>query len=242
MRIPETVHILGFSKNISALRLAEDEVRRVGRTPVPFVNIASAWDSYCIHQLGSNILSGYMSRPSSFSCARGHYHIVQASLDVGDESVWVIEDDVRFLKDVDRMNDALRNAPKDADILILDPIFKDFHTEAESMAKASKAVNGWWPVEHDDVRSTGNYIMSAKAAKLYASILTRGPDGKRLDACDAVRSYAFFPHDIRIYAANPALSIQRKDEGSKHMQSFDKIYERYAAQGFSIGDYAEWRS
>lgn len=240
MKIPSRIHILGLASNAEAMRLAENEVRRMGRDPVPFMNIASPWDRYCIRQLGRRVLTGYMSRPSSFSCLRGHCHIVLSALEMGEQSVWVVEDDVRFFKDCGKVEKALAAAPKDADILILDPIYKDFHTEASCFAKAATAKDGWWEIDREDVRSTGDYMMSARAAAAYAEILSRGPDGKTLPACDTVRSHDFFPKDIKIYAASPNLSIQRKDESSKHMQSFDKIYERYAAQGVCVCDYAAW--
>ena len=241
MNIPKRIHVLGIAGNMDALRLAEDEIRRIGREPVRFVNVASPWDRYCIRQLGRRVLSGYMSRVSSFSCTRGHGHIMQASVEAGDESVWVVEDDVRFFKDVQRVETALHAAPKDADILILDPIYKDFHTEDKCFAKAKAAKDGWWEIDREDVRSTGNYMMSARAAKAYADILSHGPDGKPLPACDTVRNHGFFPSDMKRYAASPNLSIQRRDDGRGHMQSFDKIYERYAAQGVCLCDYADWR-
>ena len=241
MTIPSRIHVLGIAGNMDALRLAEAEVRRIGRDPVAFANVASPWDSYCIRQLGRKVQSGYMSRVSSFSCTRGQCHIIQASVDSGEGSVWVVEDDARFFKDADRVESALAAAPGDADILILDPIYKDFHTEADCFAKAKAAKDGWWELDREDVRSTGDYIMSSRAAKAYADILSRGPDGRALPACDTVRNHGYFPADMKIYAAMPNLSIQRRDEGRKHMQSFDKIYERYAAQGVCLCDYADWR-
>lgn len=241
MKIPDTIHILGLSTNKPAITNMVAEVERIGRKPEVFVNITSKWDQICCKGLGSGWLTSYMRKPKAFSCARGHYHIAKAFSDLGDESVWIVEDDARFLLDVDRVNDTLNNAPADADILILDSIYIDFHTPTACMNKAKEAKNGWWKItDNDDVRSAGNHIFSNRAARLFADILSG--KNENVPAVDTVRNHKFFPNDFGIYVAYPNLSIQRKDANNEgiHMSSMDVATDRYIRQGLDLDNYAVW--
>lgn len=50
----------------------------------------------------------------------GHYHCVKASLELGDERILVLEDDVRFLKDADKVVSTVSALRDDSDIVLFD--------------------------------------------------------------------------------------------------------------------------
>ena len=241
MIIPNTIHILGFSKNKLAGEKAINEVRRIGKNPEIFWNISSRWDSFCIKHLTK--IPEYMKQISAFSCTRGHYHILQNAIDFNEQSVWIIEDDTRFLKDVGKFNQILKNFPKDADILILDSLAAGKSNSDNVKAVFNKIhktkLNGWWEVDREDLRNCGNYIIGKKALKRYAEIATRGCDGKNVYAIDTMRNHNWFPY-CKIYSAYPNLSIQVIDPSGKHMASNDLLNERYKTMKININNYEKW--
>ena len=115
--IPDRALVLGYSKNPSDAESTVKELARVGLRSEIFWNIQSTFQRF----IPSSFMTGdYLKSPAHLSSHLGHYHVVKSALDRGFESLWVVEDDVRFLKDVTLLRSALSSIPKDADFLILD--------------------------------------------------------------------------------------------------------------------------
>lgn len=83
------------------------------------VNVPSCFDDImfdltCRMNMNTTKSKGVMS--SVF----GHYACVKASLELGDKRILVMEDDIRFLKDVDRLSRIVSSIRDDSDIVLLD--------------------------------------------------------------------------------------------------------------------------
>lgn len=59
---------------------------------------------------------------SVFNCFMGHYSCIKKSIELGYENILILEDDIRFLKDVGRIYEILSKTPKDYDIVMYDSL------------------------------------------------------------------------------------------------------------------------
>lgn len=64
----------------------------------------------------------------------GHYNCVKASLELGDRRILVVEDDVRFLKDLDKVADTVSAIRDDSDVILFD-YFGVWHGNREESRK-----------------------------------------------------------------------------------------------------------
>lgn len=62
---------------------------------------------------------------SSMSCSLGHYGCIKTAYELGHEFILIMEDDIRFLKDVGRIADIIKTVPPCADIVNFDALPSD---------------------------------------------------------------------------------------------------------------------
>lgn len=65
----------------------------------------------------------YESLGRDFSCAVNHYSAIYRAFEFEFNSVLVVEDDICFIKDLNRLRESFENIPKDADFVTWDPRF-----------------------------------------------------------------------------------------------------------------------
>ena len=60
---------------------------------------------------------GRFTKPNEYDCARNHYSIVKICYELGYEHCLIMEDDILFLKDVDKIVDYIKEIPSDFDVV-----------------------------------------------------------------------------------------------------------------------------
>ena len=59
----------------------------------------------------------------NFGCVMTHYQAVLQAFELGYQNVLIVEDDICFIKDLNRLRESFENIPKDADFVTWDPRF-----------------------------------------------------------------------------------------------------------------------
>jgi GR25 family glycosyltransferase involved in LPS biosynthesis len=105
------------------------------------------------------------------SCALGHYNAIQIANYKDYNRILIIEDDISFLKNIDRIYKALENMPNDYDLIMLD---KFIHFDRETYHKLieTNSINDLYTsFTNDDIASTGCYVLTKKGiddlSKMY---------------------------------------------------------------------------
>lgn len=177
---------------------------------------------------------GYMN------CTMGHYSEIKTAFELGAETCLIMEDDIRFLKDVEEIDRIVNSLPEDFDIAMFDyfPTRGTSHGKLDSM-KTSRKVNEYW-AEFDDMYSMGCYALSRRAMERYiwlneAAVL----DGKvgMLRICDHFLDRKYYKKGSKLYFARENVAIQRGSNSSN--TSFWRIARSYSRMGIDMSRYSE---
>lgn len=118
----------------------------------------------------NNLGTRVFTKPNEFDCARNHYAIVRKALDLGYEHLLVIEDDIRFLKDQDKLMEYINVLPDDYDIIQ----FGGF-TDNLKIEKYLTSPEDFHYFEHKDVGcwTTAMYALSRKGMQYYLAFMDK---------------------------------------------------------------------
>ena len=92
----------------------------------------------------------------------GHYRAVKTAHELGAERCLVVEDDVRFLKDLDALAGTVRTAPG-ADVLLFDLLKRGSESTADIRRTCETNARGRWTVPQDNPCSMACYGLNRKA-------------------------------------------------------------------------------
>ena len=167
-------------------------------------------------------------RPGYFGATMGQYIALKNAYELGARTALLLEDDCRFLKDLNLLRKEMSSLPADWDILMLDN-FDDKYV-------SKKGTCGWSlsTASH----STACYIVNRRAMKrllyLYESSIT---DRKTpLRNCDHWTDVKFLGSGLKMYCATPNLALQCYCPG-KTNGGRDYMQRRYLQKGLSLGNY-----
>lgn len=237
---------LGFTGKKERTERLEREIDRVGiadrlqiwQFPTPF-------DGWMMERLR---LAPGMDRTGYFSSTMGHYRAVKTALELGAESVLVMEDDVRFVKDLAVLDRGIDELPSDYDVALFDVFKMDndrIELLKESCAVGRVDVTCWCrPVAWEQgPRSLACYALSRRGMEWFA---------RRLERCVTVKNARAMISDhhltsrfvdecgINLYFANPNLAIQAAIGPSNSRQNVICGFEGfYKSIGVDVKDYAE---
>lgn len=235
MKIPNGVHVLGFTKNADAMKRTCKDVARAGFDPKPFWNFPTPYTQFVQkHLVSAN--NAMRNVPSFFSSGWGHYSILCIARDLGEVPVFVVEDDCRFLKNKKLLHDTLANAPDDADLLLLDS-FGAARSQDEFIEERSHAVNGWAKITA--ARSAAAYIVGPRYIDRLINLGDRGTRGKKVRIFDQWFETRWL-EGANIYCAVPNLAVQMEDRTGNFRPSGKSNLQKYIDLGLDIDAYEEW--
>lgn len=151
---------------------------------------------------------GYMN------ATMGHYRAIKTAYHLGLENCLVIEDDIRFLKDVSEIDRMVSSLPDDFDVAMFDVILLGIGDDGIKNyinAKKGRKVNDSWS-EFDRLRSQGCYALSRRAMKRYiwlneASVTD--PKIGKLRIGDHFMDRKYMGNDMKMYFPSKHIAIQR---------------------------------
>ena len=237
MNIPEIVHVLGFTRNPDAMTRTCAEVERVGFKPEPYWNFPTPYVDFLVrHMPCTGIIR---QNPGFLSCSLGHYAIWKTFYALGGKTLFICEDDCRFLKDKDKVHAALQNHPKDADILLLDTFFPEkggLPVKKIYLAERAIAKGGWARLTR--ARSFGCYVIGERMIGKMIYFAENGTRYKKQRICDQWMDQKYLG-DLKIYSAVPNLAIQqRSPEGNARNSGIQQW--KYKEQHTEEQLYADW--
>lgn len=174
------------------------------------------------------------------SCTFGHYRAVKTALEIGLRNVMVMEDDVRFLKDTDRICEAVLSLPDDFDIAMFD-LFPAAGVRPDTLKswRETRKVNEFW-AEFDDMYSMGCYAMSRRAMERYVFLneaCVTKPSIGLMRVCDHFMKRRYFWTSAKMYFARTNVAVQRSDDNANSKK--ERILNSYRRIGIDMSMYAE---
>lgn len=194
----------GYIDRYASLR---NEFERVGLT-----NVHPHWDfPNPYHQvlLKTVPMTRYNSHRACFKIGMNNYRAIATAFHLGCQNCLVMEDDVRFLKDIDKIVEVLSGLPDDYDLALLDNN-KPCALSPEAYCNVFKnPVAPHW-FRFTNLRSTGCYSMSRRCMERYLKLfeapaemrgVLRNPDGYFRVEC--------LGNDANLYVSNPPIALQK---------------------------------
>lgn len=147
---------LCFTGNADRVPPLDAELDRVGLRPdLRIWNVPSPHELAVVRELPRKkrwMLESAGFRNSGF----GHYRAVKTARELGARRVLIIEDDVRFLDDLDLLAETVRTAP-DADVLLFDLLKRGSESTADIRRTCQANASGRWTVPGDNPCSMACY-------------------------------------------------------------------------------------
>ncbi len=235
MNIPCKVFVLGFTKNPDAMERTCAEVERIGLTPIRHWNFPTPYTKFVQkHIINAN--KAMKNSEAFFNSGWGHYSILSIARDLGDVPVFVVEDDCRFLRDVNALRRGLECSPADADLLLLDS-FGAARSQEEFIKERRNAVNGWAKISA--ARSAAAYIVGPRYVDRLISLGDRCTRGKKARIFDQWFENRWL-EGANIYCAVPNLAIQAVDPTAANRPSAVSNHRKYIEMGIDMDRYSAW--
>lgn len=211
----------------------EREVNRVGLVPTPFWSAPDPYD----HFIEARICHSRMCHDAYLSITLKHLRMVKTAYELGSEHALFLENDVRFLKDTDRLASVIEAMPADYDVALFDWCFRNKATEEEVAALGGAAgQDGYWK-RFTDLRSCACYALSRRGMLRFIIALEAPALGRgKLKICDQHWFDVLKDGTLKGYCACPCACVQAVPGGAT---DYAHMWERYARAGIRREEYAE---
>ena len=227
-----------YTGNRARCESLHKELDRVGLDVQDFWAFPNPYDQVLMAAV-PNACRAMRTVRSFFNSTMNHYRIVKTARALGYESILIVEDDARFLKDLRRVEEIVSALPSDYDVALFDWDHPSKASPAEYEAqRRSPAVNGFWQ-RFRDLRSLACWALSARGADAWLSWMEApaSDPGRRLRIGDQVLTADRALAGLNAYCAFPAACIQNC--GSHNNSDHEGMLEKYRRQGFVLEDYTE---
>lgn len=208
-------------------RVGIDSVNRLWQFPTPFDSILK------------RATKGKLSMHGGFfNSGMGHYRAIKTAYELGAEHSLIMEDDIRFLKDVDLVREIVEDLPDDYDIALLDTFKaqKMSFDEWRSNAMNRKVSKHW--CRFNNMRSFACYAMSRKGMERWISQWEGAfKPGGFLRVADQYLKHECLGADMNMYHAVRNVCIQAPVGGTACSGQAGCHVEKYIEYGLNINDY-----
>ena len=230
----EYVGVVCFTGYVDRQRDLSKELVRVGLNDVHY-----HWDfpsPYKDALKRSIPMTRFNAKNSCFFIGLNNYKIIATAYHLGYRNVLVMEDDIRFLRDLNLLDEIISCLPEDYDLAMLDHSKPGKMLPNDYLATFKSPVQRYW-YEFSNLRSSGCYAMSRKGMERYLSVYELAARGQAvLRNNDFYFSTQFLGTDMHLYAACPAPAIQYQYHGC-HCQSMTEYYSLHKALGLTKTQY-----
>lgn len=229
------VGVVCFSRYKRRLALVKEELKRVGllSRAVFHIDFPNPFEDKLISVLP---FSNERTR-RAFHCGYNNYCIIKRAFETGCKSVLMIEDDVRFLKDIELLRRYIQLLPTDFDLAMFDKNWpaKEFLERRESII--SNRVNPCW-ITFDRFFSSGCYAMSRKGMERFIEAYQNAAfKDRRLESNDQYFNRKSLGYDLHLYAAHPNACCQEEVFEDKCATNLNEYWERHEMTGTNNKNY-----
>lgn len=187
------------------------------------------------HLLKENKLDkNFTQTPGSLNASLGHYSIIKKSILYKYERILIIENDVRFLNDINIIENTLNNLPIDYNIILFDYFV---HCNMNEF-KNYKKINNYYS-EYNNLASTGCYSLDLKAMQVFEHLYEEKiyPADVYTSKFDfrGILKKAFTPHNIACQLTyNSAMNCSNGDLMAVH-NMYKKVNLNYNEYNMNDG-------
>ena len=222
---------VGFTGYAERAKMMDGEFDRVGLNGVYRIwNFPCPFDNVLQNHLNH---VRFMDHAGFFNSVMGHYRAIKTAYCLGSERCLIMEDDIRFLKDLNRLQDIVNDIPADADIALFDVLrprkipLPDFVSHIQS-----DRVSRFW-VKFENARSAGCYSLSRKAMKRWIDALESPAlgNGGKMRLADQYFNLAHTGFDLKAYHASPVAARQVLIGSGQSNSGFSELDSWYKSIG-----------
>lgn len=247
--------VLAFTGNKPRIDLLRAEFSRVGLS-----NVEVHWNfhnSFVTNTLFEQVPLQGNRKQSILNNALGHYSMIKTAYELGKNHALIMEDDIRFLRDVRQIEEMVRDLPPDYDIALLDSIISPDSPQIHllknqnenkhqsllsALSNKSARASSWWRAV-DSATSAACYALSRRGMATLIWFYEK-PYNKEVAENERVVLPSDFyfntirlaevPQNIRaksILVATPKIARQVKIENSQTNTNYDVWSQTYEKAG-----------
>ena len=221
----DKVIILSLIKDKEKRHNMEVQCMDMFNTKYPYHNaVIFSGNSSIMH--GFNSLStGRFKKPNEIGCAMEHYRIIKEAYETGMKSIFVMEDDIAFIKDKDYFKQCLDNIPENWDILMMSSYIGIKTDKDIDLLKESESVNDYWFIPFWPGWCTACYALSRRGMQYYLM-----SQDKFFQVADMPLYNALYFKDnkkwVKTYFTKKPLAIQKDLLYSSDIRNREEIIEK----------------
>lgn len=153
---------------------------------------------------------GPVNSEATMSCAMNHYAVVKTAYCLGYESCLVMEDDIRFLNDVDEIRKTVEALPDDFDIALFDLIPIAINVDVKRLRRDERVNDRWF--RYHNMRSMACYAFSRRMMERFIWLneaAATDPAVGFLRPNDHFLDQVYHLPGMNIYGAMENIAVQR---------------------------------
>ena len=170
-----------------------------------------------------------------FNCSVSHYRAIKTAYELGENRVFICEDDVRFRNDIHDIDAVIQSAP-DFDVVLLDAIPPSKHSDMG----VERICDGW--SKFSSMRSGACYILSRRAMEriiwLYESAVNPKIPKRMARICDQWFEKKRLP-GLSLVMATPNVAVQQTTPG-EHNSGNSWRLRGYELLGVDLSKYSNY--
>lgn len=224
-----------FSGHTERMQTVKAEFDRVGLEVTPFWGCRTEYDAVIERNIRHSRMVG---NGAYLNITLKHLQMVKTAYELGAEHALFFEDDIRFLKDEDLIEDIVSGLPIDYDVALFDWVHRNKATDEDyqNIVNGEKCGgHGLWR-RFKDLRSCAFYALSRRAMAKYVNILSLPAFGMgKLKICDQHWWDLLSDDWLKGYCAVPCAGVQGVPGGAS---PYDDMWKRYNRSGITRERYA----
>lgn len=211
-----------------------EELRRVGladRVQI-FWGVPSPYDAVVARSVPAKRIMTERAAYTNLTFA--HHRMVKTAYELGAEHALFLENDIRFLNDVELLEGIVEGLPDDYDIALFDWVLRIKHKPDDVDIEGAFPTEITWK-RFKDLRSCGFYALSRRGMLAFVAALEAPALGAgKLRICDQFWPFIIADHNLKAYAAWPLGGVQGVGGGTS---DHDGMWERYGVFGTKREEY-----
>lgn len=229
-----TPNLICYTRTPDRAKSAADELRRVGCKDINFVwNFPNPFDAILLNSMPHTRL--FDDNMGFFNCSVSHYRAIKTAYELGEDYVFVCEDDVRFMLSIDSIDEIIASAPE-FDVLLLDAIPPNKTTDMG----IKQICDGWSTFK--SMRSGACYVLSRKGMGrivwLYESPADPSVPKRKARICDQWFEQKRLP-GLSLVMATPNIAVQQTTPGDHNSGNSWRL-RGYETLGIDLSKYSNY--
>lgn len=221
----EEVKILSLLKDKEKRNNIEEQCNRVFGEIYPYHNAVIFPHNQTIMQGFNAFNTGSFKKPNEIGCAMEHYRIIKEAFEKGIETIFIMEDDIAFIKDDNYFKNCMDNIPDNWDILMMSSYIGIRTNNYIDLLARSESVNTYWFIPFWPGWCTACYALSRKGMQYYLACQDKYFQVADMPLYNALK-YDTNKKIVNTYFTKKPLAIQKDLLYSSDIRNKEEILEK----------------